>query len=83
MFKMIKKILGLILFLIPINAFALIEVDDELKLEMINNIGLSKKELKTLNSYFEIYRTLKSKKILDIKELNISKDFISNLYHCL
>ena len=25
----------------------------------------------------------KSKKILDLKELNISKDFISNLYHCL
>lgn len=63
--------------------FALIDVDDELRLEMINNIGLSKKELKTLNSYFEVYRTLKSKKILDLKELNISKDFISNLYHCL
>ena len=63
--------------------FALLEVEDEERLEMINNVGFSKNELKTLNSYFEIYKILKSKKILDIKELNISKDFISNLYHCL
>ena len=63
--------------------FALLEVEDEERLEMINNIGFSKNELKTLNSYFEIYKILKSKKIFDIKELNISKDFISNLYHCL
>ena len=63
--------------------FALLEVEDEERLEMINNIGFSKNELKTLNSYFEIYKILKSKKIFDIKELNVSKDFISNLYHCL
>jgi len=63
--------------------FSLIEVNDKVKLEIITNLGFSKKEIKTINSYFEIYKLTKSKKILNINELNISDEFISNLYHCL
>ncbi len=63
--------------------FSLIEVNDKVKLEIITNLGFSKKEIKTINSYFEIYKLTKSKKILNINELNISDEFLSNLYHCL